>query len=132
MKEPVWVDRRALVLLHSESLAEHGGRAGVLDEARLESALARPQQILSYEPKAGLARLAAAYGTGLVRNHPFADGNKRAAFLALGLLLGLNGFRLAADQANAAETMMALAAGEVSEEKFAAWIRSHIKRQKRA
>ncbi len=129
MKEPVWVNRRALVLLHAETLAEHGGRAGVLDEGRLESALARPRQIFSYAPKPDLARLAAAYGMGLVRDHPFADGNKRVAFLAVGLFLGLNGFRLAADQAGAAGTMLALAAGEMSEEEFAAWIRTHVKRR---
>jgi len=130
MKEPVWVDRRALVLLHAESLAQHGGRVGLLDEGRLESALARPQQILAYEPKPDLARLAAAYAMGLVRDHPFADGNKRAAFLAVGLFLGLNAFRLVADQAEAAETILALAAGEMSEEQFAAWIRTHAKRQR--
>lgn len=130
MKEAVWVDRRALFLLHTESLAEHGGRAGVLDEARLESALARPQQIFRYEPKADLARLAAAYGIALVRNHPFADGNKRAAFLAVGLFLGLNGFQLVADEADAAETVVVLAAGEMSEERFAAWIRSRVKRRR--
>ncbi len=129
MKEPNWVHRRALVLLHRESLAEHGGRAGVLDEGLLDSALARPRQIVSYEVKPDLARLAAAYGVALVRDHPFADGNKRAAFLAVGLFLGLNGFRLVADQVDATRTVLALAAGEMSEEEFAAWIRTHMKRR---
>jgi len=131
VREPIWVDRRALVLLHAETLAEHGGRAGILDEGRLDSALARPRQIFSYQAKADLARLAAAYGVGLMRDHPFADGNKRAAFLAVGLFLRLNGFRLVADQADAASTMLALATGEVAEEEFAAWIRTHVKRQRR-
>ncbi len=95
MKQPLWIDRRALVLLHAESLAEHGGHAGVIDEGLLDSALARPRQIFRYEASPDLARLAAAYAAGLVRDHPFADGNKRAAFLAAGLFPELNGLRLA-------------------------------------
>lgn len=129
MKEPKWIDQRALVLLHRESLAAHGGRAGVLDEGILESALARPRQLWSYEAKSDLARLAAGYAVGLVRNHPFVDGNKRAAFLAVGLFLGLNGFQLVADQADAARTLFALAAGEMDEQEFAAWIRTRMKRR---
>jgi death-on-curing protein len=127
MKEPEWIDRRVLVLLHQESLAEHGGRAGILDEGLLEPALARPRQLWSYEAKADLARLAAGYAAGLVRDHPFVDGNKRAAFLAVGLFLGLNGFQLVADQADAARTVFALAAGEMDEQEFAAWIRTRIR-----
>ena len=128
MKEPKWIDPRALVLLHRESLAAHGGRAGVPDEGLLESALARPRQLWTYEANADLARLAAAYGVGLVRNHPFVDGNKRAAFLAVGLFLGLNGFQLVADPADAARTVFALAAGEMDEPEFAAWIRTCMRR----
>ena len=127
MKEPKWIDRRALVLLHRESLAEHGGRAGLLDEGLLESALARPRQLWSYEAKSDLSRLAAAYGAGLVCNHPFVDGNKRAAFLAVGVFLELNGFQLVADQVDAARAVLALAAGELDEQAFAAWIRTHMK-----
>jgi death-on-curing protein len=129
MKEPKWIDRRPLVLLHGESLAEHGGRAGVLDEGLLESALARPRQIWSYEAKSDLARLAAAYALGLVRDHAFGDGNKRAAFLAIGLFLGLNGFRLVADQVDATRTVIELAAGETGEQELATWIRTHMKRR---
>jgi death-on-curing protein len=129
MKEPEWIDRRVLVLLHQESLAEHGGRAGILDEGLLESALARPRQLWSYEAKADLARLAAGYAAGLVRDHPFVDGNKRAAFLAVGLFLGLNAFQLVADQVDAARTVFALAAGEMDEQEFAAWIRTRIRRR---
>ncbi len=129
MKEPSWIDRRALILLHQESLAEHGGHAGVLDQGLLDSALARPRQIFSYEAKPDLARLAAAYGVGLVRDHPFADGNKRAAFLAVGLFLGLNGFKLAADQVDATRTVLALAACELTEGQFAEWIRARMKRR---
>jgi death-on-curing protein len=129
MKEPEWINRRALVLLHREGLAEHGGQAGVLDEGLLESALARPRQVWSYETESDLARLPAAYGVGLVRNHPFVDGNKRAAFLAVGLFLGLNGFQLVADQVDATRTVIELAAGEIGEQGFAAWIRTHMKRR---
>jgi death-on-curing protein len=128
MKEPHWIDRRAMVLLHSESLAEHGGSAGAVDEGLLESALARPRQIFTYEASPDLARLAAAYAGGFVRDHPFVDGNKRAAFLAAGLFLELNGFRLAVSQVDAARAVVALAAGEMKEEEFASWIRGHTKR----
>lgn len=123
MKEPKWIDRRALVLLQRESLAAHGGRPGIRDQGLLESALARPRQLWTYEANADLGRLAAAYGVGLVRNHPFVDGNKRAAFLAVGLFLGLNGYQLVVDRADAARTMFALAADEIGELEFAAWIR---------
>jgi death-on-curing protein len=129
MKEPEWIDRRVLVLLHQESLAEHGGRAGILDEGLLQSALARPRQLWSYEAKSELARLAASYAAGLVRNYPFVDGNKRAAFLAVGLFLSLNGFQLVADQVDAARTVFTLAAGEMDEQEFAAWIRTRMKRR---
>ena len=121
-----FVGRRALELLHDESLAEHGGRPGLRDEGLLESALARPHQLLAYgEPD--LAALAAAYAFGLVRNHAFVDGNKRAAFLAAGLFLALNGWRLEASQLEATRTMLALAAGELPEDAFADWLRRHIR-----
>lgn len=119
-----WVDRRALELLHDESLAEHGGATGLRDEGRLESALVRPRQIEAYgDPD--FADLAAAYGVGLAKNHPFVDGNERAAFLAVGLFLFLNGRRLAATQADATLTMLAVAAGQMDEVAFARWLRDH-------
>ena len=120
-----WVDRKALLLLHDESLAEHGGASGIRDEGLLDSALARPLNLALYEaPDA--AALAASYASGLARNHPFLDGNKRAAFLAVGLFLARNGFRLQATQADATLTMLALAAGDLSETAYADWLRSHI------
>jgi len=120
-----FVSRSALELLHDESLAEHGGRPGLRDEGLLESALARPHQLLAYgEPD--LAALAAAYAFGLARNHAFVDGNKRVAFLATGLFLGLNGHRLVTTQADATLTMLALAAGDLGEDEFAQWLRAHI------
>ncbi len=119
-----WIDRRALLLLHGESLAEHGGGEGLRDEGLLESALARPENLAAYG-KPDFADLAASYGVGLAKNHPFVDGNKRAAFLTVGMCLYLNGYRLQATQADATLTMLAVAAGDITEAEFAAWIRSH-------
>jgi death on curing protein len=122
-----WISKPALLLLHDESLAEHGGAPGIRDEGLLDSALARPLQLASYgDPPPDLAALAASYGVGLAKNHGFVDGNKRAAFLAVGLFLGINGFRLLASQADATLTMLAVAAGEIDEQAFAGWIRAHL------
>ena len=123
-----WISKQALVLLHGESLATHGGSEGMRDEGLLESALMRPQNIVAYAdanhpPDA--ATLAASYGLGIAKNHPFIDGNKRAAFLAVGMFLYLNGLRLQATQAEATVTMLAVAAGDISEATFAAWLRQH-------
>ena len=123
-----WVSKQALVLLHGESLATHGGREGMRNEGLLESALMRPQNIVTYADPAhppDVAALAASYGVGLAKNHPFIDGNKRAAFLAVGLFLYLNGQRLQATQTDATLTMLAVAAGDLSEEAFAVWLRAH-------
>jgi death on curing protein len=119
-----WVDRRALELLHDESLAEHGGAAGLRDEGLFESALARPQNLAAYgEPD--VHSLAAAYGVGLAKNHPFVDGNKRAAFLAIGMFLALNRWRLTASQGDATLTMLAVASGQMDETALARWLRQH-------
>ena len=118
-----WIERQVLLLLHDESLAEHDGASGFRDEGLFDSALARPLNLSAYgEPD--FADLAAAYGSGLAQNHPFVDGNKRAAFLAVGLFLYANGYRLNASQAEATLTMLSLAAGELEEAAFAAWIRA--------
>ena len=117
-----WIDKGALILLHDESLAEHGGRAGLRDEGLLDSALNKPLNLLAYgEPD--FADLAASYASGLAKNHPFVDGNKRAAFLAVGMFLYLNGYRLQTSQADATLTVLGLAAGEISEGEFANWLR---------
>lgn len=117
-----WIDKRVLLLLHDESLAEHGGLSGMRDEGLLDSALARPLNLAAYgEPD--IADLAASYTVGLAKNHPFVDGNKRAAFLAMGLFLFANGYRLAATQADATVTMLAVASGEIDEASLAARIR---------
>ena len=123
MSEPVWVSRQVLELLHRESLAEHGGAAGLRDSGLLDSALARAQNIFAYEGADDVFRLAAAYAFGIAKNHPFVDGNKRAAFIAAGLFLRLNGTSLKADKAEAAAAVLELAAGTVSETQFAEWLR---------
>ena len=120
-----WIDGRTLILLHDESLAEHGGASGLRDETILQSALARPLHLVSYGAP-DVADLAAAYGVGLAKNHPFVDGNKRAAFLSVGLFLALNGQRLVATQAEATLVMFDVAASAVDESSFAIWIRSHM------
>lgn len=123
-----WITKSTLLLLHGESLAEHGGRAGLRDEGLLDSALGRPQNLqTSADPAAppDFAALAAGYAVGLAKNHPFVDGNKRAAFLATGLFLYLNGYRLNASQADATITVLALAAGDITESEFADWLRAH-------
>lgn len=120
-----WIDKRVLQLLHDESLAEHGGASGVRDEGLLDSALARPLNLAAYaEPDA--AELAASYALGLAKNHAFIDGNKRAGFLAMGLFLFLNGYRLTASQADATVTMLAVAAGELDETQLADWVRRNL------
>jgi len=119
-----WVDKRLLTLLHDESLAEHGGASGLRDEGLLDSALARPLNLVAYG-NPDLPDLAAAYGVGLAKNHAFVDGNKRAAFLAVGLFLRLNGHRLNATPAAATVAMMDVAAGTLNDADFADWIRRH-------
>ena len=120
-----WIDKQALLLLHDESLATHGGASGIRDEGLLDSALARPINLMAYG-QPDIAELAAAYASGLVRNHPFIDGNKRAAFLAVGMFLAINGYRLVVDQATATATVLALAASELDQAPFAAWLRQHL------
>ncbi|MDB5779021.1 MAG: death-on-curing family protein [Polaromonas sp.] len=123
-----WISKPALLLLHGESLAEHGGLEGLRDEGLLDSALGRPLNLLAYAdpaPPPDVAALAASYAVGLAKNHPFVDGNKRAAFLATGLFLYLNGYRLNASQADATITVFALAAGDITENEFADWLRAH-------
>ena len=120
----VWLDAEVLRAVHDEQLAEHGGAAGVRDEGLFESALARPENLAAYG-QPDVAALAAAYGFGLARNHPFIDGNKRTAFVAVELFLECNGRRMTADDADCVLTMLAVAAGTLDETQFAAWIRLH-------
>jgi len=130
MKQPHWISRRALRYLHSASLTTFGGSTGIRDEGLLDSALARSENKFLYAPEPDLSELAASYGFEIAKNHPFLDGNKRAAFHSVGLFLSINGYELVADQLDAIQTMLSLAAGELSEEEFAVWIRSHTKSTK--
>lgn len=124
--EPVWLSRALISAIHDEQIAEHGGSPGLRDEGLLESALARPRNLAAYgEPD--LAALAAAYAFGLVRNHPFVDGNKRAAFVAAELFLDLNGQDLVASDEDCVTAMLSLAAGETSEAEFTAWLRARAR-----
>jgi len=124
--EPRWIGKKALLLLHEESLASFGGASGLRDEGLLDSALARPQNTHSYRPDSTLADLAASYGFGLAKNHAFLDGNERAAFLSIGVFLSINGNKLVADRVDAIQTMLAVAAGELDEKGLAAWIHKNI------
>jgi death-on-curing protein len=126
MSGPFWIDREALLILHSMSLVEHGGLPGLRDEGLLDSALARPQNLISYAPDTDIAALAASYAVGIARNHPFADGNKRAAFLSVGLFLGINGWKLAASPVETIQIMLGVAAGELEEDAFVQWLRDHV------
>ena len=124
-----WLAADVIHAVHEEQLAEHGGGTGVRDANLLASALARPEQLAHYgSPDA--ADLAASYGFGLSRNHPFIDGNKRTAFVAVEFFLALNGFELVATDADCVIRMLKLASGELPEVDFADWLRQHIQNQK--
>ncbi|AAK25325.1 type II toxin-antitoxin system death-on-curing family toxin [Caulobacter vibrioides] len=124
--EPVWVRIEALKVLHERSLALHGGPSGVRDEGLLESALERPKNRFHYEGVDDVVELAATYAVAVSSNHPFVDGNKRAAFHAMTLFLRLNGLRLVADQADAARTIFKLAAGELDIPALTDWLRTRV------
>ncbi len=122
MTPPRWVGKEALLVLHEESIARFGGASGLRDEGLLDSALARPRNAYAYDTQRSIAQLAASYAFGLVRNHPFVDGNKRAALLALGVFLALNAYHLTASQAAATRAIMALAEGSMDEAAMAVWV----------
>lgn len=118
----VWLEEHVVLAVQEEQLAEHGGAQGICDQGLMQSALARPRHLAAYgEPH--VFDLSAAYGFGIARNHPFVDGNKRTAFVAAELFLVLNGFELRAGDADCVLTMLSLAAGELDEMAFAAWLR---------
>jgi death on curing protein len=124
MNEPFWLTVAMIVAIHDEQLVRHGGSAGLRDQALLESELDRPRNKWAYE-RAGLPELAAAYGYGIARNHPFVDGKKRTSLLAIYTFLGVNHVDFIVPEADAAAMILALAAGEVSEENLARWIRDN-------
>lgn len=123
-----WVETDIVLAIHEEQLAEHGGADGVRDMGLLESALARPQNLLAYG-KPDLADLAAAYAAGIARNHPFVDGNKRTAWVVAETFVELNDAEIAADDASAYEAMLGLAEGRIDEKAFATWMRPQLKPQ---
>ena len=121
-----WLSRRVILAIHDEQLAAHGGAAGVRDPALLDSALARPQNRVAYgEPD--LAELAALHAIAIARNHPFIDGNKRTAYVALELFLAANGHDFTAGDAEAVVMTLAMAAGDLADEEFIAWVRTYAK-----
>lgn len=121
----VWIEEAVVLALHEEQLAEHGGVVGLRDLGLLQSALARPQHLATYG-KPDVAALAAAYGYGIARNHPFVDGNKRTAFTVTELFLTLNGYELLADDPSCVSTIFRLAEGSLTEAEFADWIRANL------
>ena len=133
MTEPVWIDARDALMLHDRLLALHGGAAGVRDDGLLQSALARPQQHYAYVDTPDPIEMATAYTAGIVRNHPFVDGNKRTGFVVGILFLELNGYRFTATQESAAQAVIALAAGTLDEAGYTAFLRANteVQREKR-
>jgi death-on-curing protein len=123
MPDPVWLDRQILELLHGESLADHGGLAGLRSEALLDAAMMRPLNLHAYDGVTNIATLAACYAVALSQNHPFMDGNKRAAFIAMLVFADINGMRIDASQAEAAMVILDLAAGDLTQDELAAWLR---------
>jgi death-on-curing protein len=122
-REPRWVSRLVVDAIQTDMLLNHGGVPGLRDEDLLESALARPRQRFTYDATTDLAALAAAYGFGLARNHPYSDGNKRVAFVTMGMFLGLNGLEFTASEAEVVTTLVSLASGTLDEDTLADWIR---------
>ena len=128
--EPRWLSRVVVDAIHNDQLREHGGLSGLRDDNVLESALARPPQQWHYAEKTDLATLAAAYAYGLVKNHPYRDGNKRIGLLAIATFLGINGYDLRATEADVVTQILALADNRVSEAELAEWIRTHRSKRK--
>ncbi|MDP2955218.1 MAG: type II toxin-antitoxin system death-on-curing family toxin [Longimicrobiales bacterium] len=126
MIEPRWLAAVHVLAIHSDQIQAHGGSLGLRDRGLLESALERPRNRFHYEPNSDLASLAAAYGFGIAENHPFVDGNKRVAFQAMYLFLGLNALRIDASEEDVVATILALASGDLDESGLAAWLREHI------
>ncbi len=130
MKEPLWIDERDALVLHERLLALHGGTAGLRDAGLLKSALARPRQHFAYA-SADIIDMAAVYTAGIVRNHPFADGNKRTGFVLGVLFLELNGYRFTASEEDAAQAVLGLAAGTLDETGYSSFLRGNVTRRKK-
>lgn len=124
--EPIWIEKIDVLTLHDRLLVFHGGATGVRDDGLLKSALARAQQLFAYGERVDLIDMASAYTVGIVKNHPFLDGNKRTGFVAGILFLELNGYRFSATEAAAAEAVLALAAGRSDEAGYTAFLRENV------
>ncbi len=131
MKEPVWIDECDALIIHERLLGLHGGGDGVRDHGLLKSALPRPWQHYAYGDKADIVVMAAVYTAGIVRNHPFIDGNKRTGFVVGILFLELNGYRFTASEEEVAQAVLGLAAGTLDEAGFAAFLRAHATRPRK-
>ena len=129
-KEPLWIEERDALAIHDRLLALHGGATGLRDRDLLESALARPRQHHSYAKTSDVVEMAALYTAGIVRNHPFIDGNKRTGFVIGVLFLELHGFVFKASEADATQAIMALASGTLDEAAFTTWLRENAKRKR--
>lgn len=125
MKEPRWLSAALIQAIHTGQIREHGGSQGLRDRGLLESALDRPRNRFHHEGEADLFDLAAAYGFGLARNHPYVDGNKRVAFQAMYVFLGLNKVRIQAEEPEVVRLILSIAAGDVAESELADWLRQH-------
>ena len=130
-KEPFWIEERDVLAIHDRLLALHGGATGLRDLGLLQSALARPHQHHAYADKSDVVEMAALYTAGIVRNHPFVDGNKRTGFVIGVLFLELHGFDFKASEEDATLAVMALAAGTLDEAAYTAWLRENAKRKRR-
>lgn len=119
---PIWLTERIVLALHEEQLVRFGGGQGLRDQGLLQSALAKAQHTHHYDPDASIFELAACYGFGIARNHPFVDGNKRTSVLAVAVFLGLNGYDFDPDQGDEVETILKLAAGDLPQPELAKWI----------
>jgi death-on-curing protein len=128
VKEPLWITRLIADAIHADLVAQHGGLLGVRDENVLESALARPRNRWAHDESADIPALSAAYAFGVVQNHPFNDGNKRTAFMLAYVFLGTNGLNLEATEEEVVTTMVDLADHRLTEDEFAAWLRTHTTR----
>lgn len=130
MKEPHWILLEIIHAIHDEQLSAHGGSDGIRNLGLIESALARPRNLYSYEKSVTIPQLAAAYCFGFAKNHGYVDGNKRVAAVACELFLNLNSYRLMADDAELVEIILSVADSSITEEALARWIREHAKRAK--
>jgi death-on-curing protein len=130
-REPLWIDERDVLAIHDRLLAVHGGAPGLRDRGLLQSALARPRQHHAYARSRDIIALAALYTVGIIRNHPFVDGNKRTGFVVGVLFVELHGFDFKAAEEDATQAVWELAAGTLDEVGYAAWLRSNVVRRKR-